>query len=127
MCYVLTIYAHIFILLQAHNCSLQSNLQIFLKSTELFSFMSCFSLATMTPFYLNKNLNIYIAYYYFENTIKISLVGLQRKVINNEIIMKRVDEIYRRYSHYELIKNTMLGMDDVMMHSLKTIKQTIRD
>ena len=52
----------------------------------------------------------------------------QRKAWNNETLMKRrISDILRKYSYFDLKKETMLVMDDASMHKLDVIKQVIND
>ena len=52
----------------------------------------------------------------------------QRKAWNNETIMKRwISDIWRKYSYFDLKKETMLVMDDASMHKLDVIKKKKND
>ena len=48
----------------------------------------------------------------------------QRKAWNNETIMKRwISDIWRKYSYFDLLNETMLVISDVSIHKLDVIKE----
>ena len=50
----------------------------------------------------------------------------QKKAWNNETIMKKwIIDVWRKYTYFDLKKNTMLVLDDASMHKIKEVKEQI--